>query len=139
MKRRRWHRAVFTAAGIYNICWGLLSMADPQWMFRFAGMPLSNYPEIFACLGMVLALYGIAYLEVARAPERGWPIAAIGFVGKVLGPLGMIRLLWTGQWPLASVILCIPNDLIWWIPFGLYLVDAWPVFKRQLRASSIRK
>lgn len=69
---RRWlHRWVFVAAGLYNICWGLYSSLDPQWLFRFAGMPLANYPQLFACLGMVVGLYGVLYLEVARAPERG--------------------------------------------------------------------
>jgi hypothetical protein len=43
---------------------------DPQWLFRFARMPLQNHPEIFACLGMAIGLYGILYLEVARHPER---------------------------------------------------------------------
>ena len=44
-------------------------MLDPQWLFRFAGLPLQNYPQIFACLGMVVGLYGILYLEVARLPR----------------------------------------------------------------------
>ena len=65
-------------AGIYNLSWGLFSALDPQWLFRFAGMPEQNYPEIFACLGMVVGIYGILYLEVARArarlvDRRGWP------------------------------------------------------------------
>jgi hypothetical protein len=29
--------------------------------------------------------------------------------------------------------LCLTNDLIWWIPFALYLRDAWPSFRRELR------
>lgn len=37
-------------AGIYNLGWGAFSALDPQWLFRFASMPLQNYPEIFACL-----------------------------------------------------------------------------------------
>ena len=61
--RRNFYRAVFMLAGIYNIGWGLYSVADPQWLFRFVGMPPSNYPQIFACLGMVVGLYGIIYLE----------------------------------------------------------------------------
>ncbi|HLJ93526.1 MAG TPA: hypothetical protein VKU02_10090 [Gemmataceae bacterium] len=52
----------------------------PQWLLRFAGMPLQNYPEIFACLGMVVGLYGVLYLEVARVPERGWLLAAVGLL-----------------------------------------------------------
>jgi len=39
MKRLHFHRAVFVAAGIYNIGWGIFSALDPQWLFRFSGMP----------------------------------------------------------------------------------------------------
>lgn len=123
--RRQWHRGVFLAAGLYNLGWGVVAAVDPQWLFRFAGMPPANYPEIFACLGMVVGLYGILYLQVARDPERGWLLAAVGFLGKVLGPIGWLRLVWSEQWPLATLVLCLTNDLIWWIPFGLYLYDAW--------------
>lgn len=134
MPRLRFHRLTFTLAGIYNLGWGLYSAVDPQWLFRFAGMPLLNHPEIFACLGMVIGLYGVLYLEVARRPERGWLIAAVGLTGKVLGPIGLAGLLLDGSWPPASLVLCLTNDFIWWIPFGIYLVDAWPVFRADLTA-----
>lgn len=99
MKRRHFHRVVFLVAGLYNLAWGLYSVVDPQWLFRFARMPLQNYPQIFACLGMVVGLYGILYIEVARVPERGWLIAAVGLAGKILGPIGLGWLIWTGAWP----------------------------------------
>ncbi|MGH9931639.1 MAG: hypothetical protein ACREA9_20740 [Pyrinomonadaceae bacterium] len=86
--RRRFHRFVFLAAGIYNIAWGLYSVWDPQWLFRYSGLPLQNHPQIFACLAMVVGLYGIIYFEVAPVPERGWLLAAVGLTGKVLGPSG---------------------------------------------------
>lgn len=121
------------AAGFYNIAWGTFSMLDPQWLFRFAGMPLANHPQIFACLGMVIGLYGLLYLEVARVPERGWLLAAVGLTGKILGPIGLASLLWQGIWPPATLILCLTNDFIWWIPFALYLCDAWPQFRTSLR------
>jgi hypothetical protein len=72
IRRRRFHRFVFCAAGLYNIAWGLYAVYDPQWFFRFTGLAPINHPQIFACLGMVVGLYGIIYLEVARVPERGW-------------------------------------------------------------------
>jgi len=124
VKRRRFHQIVFALAGAYNLAWGAYSMADPQWLFRYAGMPLSNYPEIFACLGMVVGVYGFLYWQVARDPERGIPIAAVGLLGKVLGPIGLAQLIYSGAWPMRSVILCVTNDFIWWIPFALYLMDA---------------
>ena len=92
-------------------------------------MPGANYPESFACFGMDVGLYGILYLGVARVPDRGWLIAAVGLLGKVLGPLCWLHMVWTGRWPTTTLVLCATNDLIWWLPFGLYLLDAWP--KRQ--------
>jgi len=133
--RRRLHRRVFIAAGIYNIAWGLFAAVDPQWLFRFAGMPLLNHPQIYACLGMVVGLYGLIYLEVARVPERGWLLAAVGLVGKILGPIGMAVLVLQGTWPPRAVILCLTNDLIWWIPFALYLRDSWKPFRESLAES----
>jgi hypothetical protein len=122
--RRRFHRAVFVTAGLYNMAWGLWSIADPQWLFRFTGMAPINQPAVFACLGMVVGLYGILYLEVARVPERGWLLAAVGLLGKVLGPIGMVWLIRTGEWPPSASVLCLTNDVIWWIPFAMYLRDA---------------
>jgi hypothetical protein len=127
MKRRRFHQIVFAAAGVYNLGWGAYSALDPQWLFRFAGMPPMNYPEIFACLGMVVGVYGFLYWKVAREPERGFDIAAVGLLGKVLGPIGLAQLIWSGAWPAKSVVLCLTNDFIWWIPFAVYLRDAYAV------------
>ena len=132
VRRRRLHRLVFALAGFYNIAWGLWTVTDPQWFFRFTGMPPANYPAIFACLGMVVGLYGILYFEIARVPERGWLIAAVGLTGKVLGPIGMFWLIWSGTWPASALILCVTNDLIWWLPFTVYLHDAWPGARAQL-------
>ena len=78
MKRRRFHQIVFALAGAYNLGWGACSALDPQWLFRYAGMPPLNHPAIFACLGMVVGVYGLLYWQVARAPERGFEIAAVG-------------------------------------------------------------
>ncbi|MFD4556342.1 hypothetical protein ACFWP5_18850 [Streptomyces sp. NPDC058469] len=133
MKSVRLHRTTFVAAGIHNIAWGCYAVYNPQWFFHLTGMAASNTPQIFATLGMVLGLYGILYLEVARVPARGWLIAAVGMTGKVLGPVGLLWLIVTGKWPVDSVVLVSTNDLIWWIPIGLYLKDAWPWFLRDLQ------
>ncbi len=129
MRRSRFYRVAFAAAGLYNVVWGLWSVLDPQWFFRFAGIPPSNDPAVFACLGMVLALYGLLYLEVARVPEHGWAIAAVGLTGKILGPVGMLIVVWSGAWPVKALLACVPNDFVWWIPFGLYLRDGWSAFR----------
>ena len=135
MKRRAWHRAAFLAAGIYNIAWGLYAALDPDGFFRFAGLEPLNHPQVFACLGMVIGLYGVLYLEVARRPEHGFLIAAVGLAGKLLGPIGLAPLLLSERWPLRAALLCVTNDLIWWVPFALYLFDAAPLFRANLSRS----
>jgi hypothetical protein len=132
LPRKKFHRCVFLCAGLYNLLWGIYSAIEPQWLFQYSGMPLQNHPEIFACLGMVVGIYGILYLEVARIPENGWLIAAVGLLGKILGPFGLAYLIYTKTWPVKSVILCITNDFLWWIPFSLYLYDSWPLWRKDL-------
>ena len=94
--RRRFHRGVFVAAGLYNIAWGAWFGPRSPVALPFAGLPPANHPAIFACLAMVVGLYGILYLEVARVPEQGWLIAAVGLAGKILGPIGLSFLIVRG-------------------------------------------
>ncbi len=135
MNRRRFHQVVFALAGAYNLAWGVYAAVDPQWLFRYAGMPPLNHPAIFACLGMVVGVYGLLYWQVARVPERGFEIAAVGLLGKVLGPIGLVQLIAAGTWPMKSVVLCVTNDFIWWVPFALYLLDCRNAARRGTSAS----
>ncbi len=139
MKRLKLHRATFILAGIYNILWGLWVSVDPDWLFRFAGMELPNYPEIFVCVGMVVGLYGIVYLEIARRPERGFILALVGFLGKIFGPIGMVYYMFIGKWTFAAIIMNVTNDFIWLIPFAIYLYDAFPFFKTDLKTDLTKK
>jgi hypothetical protein len=43
----------------------------------------------------------------------------------------------TGAWPWATGVMCLTNDLIWWVPFGLYLYDAWPEFRKTWKGETI--
>jgi len=45
---------------------------------------------------MFIGPKGVLHLEVARVPQQGWLIAAVGLAGQLLGPLGLARLIWSG-------------------------------------------
>ena len=132
IKHRRFYRITFCLAGVYNILWGIYAAWDPQWLFRFAHLPEQNHPQIFVCLGMVVGLYGIIYFEIARVPERGWLLAAVGLLGKGVGPIGLAVLILSGQWPVSTIALCLTNDLVCCIPFALYVKDAWRFFYQDV-------
>lgn len=117
----RLFRIAFVAAGIYNLAFGLWAAIWPLSFFELFAIPAPRYPGIWACLGMVVGLYGLLYLYAAWKLDAAWPIIAVGLLGKVLGPIGMAMAI-DDEWPRRVAMLCVFNDLIWWPPFGLFLV-----------------
>jgi len=117
----RLFRIAFTLAGFYNLAFGFWACLWPLHFFAMFDLAPPRYPGIWACLGMVVGVYGFLYLHAARHLETAWSIIAVGFLGKVLGPIGMV-MSFGDDWPRRIGMLCIYNDLIWWLPFGLFLV-----------------
>lgn len=117
-------RHVLLAAGLYNIVWGASVILAPAAFFKFAGMPLPVYPQIWQCVGMIVGVYGVGYLIAASDPLRHWPITLVGLLGKILGPIGFISALLSGELPLTFGLTIITNDLIWWVPFAAILYQA---------------
>lgn len=118
MGSTRWMTRVLWAAAAYNLLWGGFVILFPMAPFRWAEMPLPNYPEIWQCLGMVVGVYGVGYAIAATNPIRHWPIVLVGLLGKILGPIGFVRAAWIGSLPWRAGWNCVTNDLIWWIPFA---------------------
>ncbi len=127
----RWMRSVLLAAGVYNMLWGAFAVLFPGAIFSWLDMPQPNYPQFWQCIGMIVGVYGLGYAIAAFDPVRHWPIVLVGFLGKVLGPLGMVQALWTGQLPWGFALNCVTNDLIWWVPFALILKHAWVTHQRD--------
>jgi small multidrug resistance pump len=121
--RLRRYTPWFYAAAIYNLIWGSLNVLFPEAFFRLIGMPAPNYPALWQCIGMFVLVYAPAYWWVARQPTRFPQLALIGLLGKLLGPIGFVGSVATGQLPLAFGLVNLTNDLIWWPAFFLYLAD----------------
>ena len=132
----RWMRSVLLAAGVYNVLWGAFAVLFPGAIFNWLSMPQPNYPQFWQCIGMIVGVYGLGYAIAAFDPVRHWPIVLVGFLGKVLGPIGMVQALWTGQLPWGFALNCVTNDLIWWVPFALILKHAWVMNQRDGDAAS---
>ncbi len=114
-------RTVLIAAGLYNLAFGIWTVAWPSLWFEWSGMPLPEYPEVWQSVGMIVGVFGIGYLIASSNPIRHWPIIFVGFLGKLFGPIGFIKAVTTGALPLSCTWITVTNDLIWWIPFGLIL------------------
>lgn len=127
MEKSRWMSAVLVAAGFYNLVWGGLVVLFPGLLFDVMNLEPVNYPAIWQALGMVVGVYGLGYLIASRDPLRHWPIVLVGFLGKLLGPVGFAYAWWSGQLPLEFGWVNVFNDLIWLFPFAgiLYQSFRW--------------
>lgn len=119
----RVYRFIFALAAAYNIAFGLWTVVAPNSFFRLFHLQLPRYPAIWSCLGMVVGLYGIGYAYAARRLDRAFPFIAIGLAGKVLGPIGWVLAVRNGGWSGRTFPLIVFNDLIWWLPFGFFLLE----------------
>ena len=117
------YRLIFAAAAVYNIAFGLWAALTPLSFFSFFDLAPPVYPSIWACLGMVIGLYGLGYAYAAARLDRAAPFIAIGLLGKLLGPAGWVIAVSRGEWPIRTLTLILFNDVIWWLPFTLFLLE----------------
>lgn len=118
----RFYRGVFAAAAVYNLLWGTLVVLFPLQPFRWAGMAEPNYPELWQCIGMMVAVYAVGYAYLAADPVRYAPLALVGLLGKVFGPVGWLWAWHHGRVPAASGLTILANDVIWWPLFVPFVV-----------------
>lgn len=115
-------RIIFAVAAAYNIAFGCWAGFLPTGFFDSFDLVRPIYPGIWQCLGMVVGVYGLGYAYVAWKPERGDVLALLGLIGKILGPIGWLTAVKSGDLPARTFPLILCNDLIWWYPITLYLL-----------------
>lgn len=114
--------AIFMAAAIYNFVWGAVAVLAPDAIFRLLNIPAPTDTALWQCIGMMVGVYALGYWLAARDPRRYGAFILIGLLGKVFGPLGFLMAAIQGDLPWRFGWVCLTNDLIWWIPFGLFLI-----------------
>ena len=124
MKSKAWMKIVMRLAAVYNLLWGAWVVLFPFAFFRLTGMADPIHPMIWQGMGMVIGVYGLGYWWSSANPVKHWPIVAVGFLGKIFGPIGFVFNYLKGDVPASFAYTLITNDLIWWIPFFLILNEA---------------
>ena len=129
-------RLTLKAAAVYNILWGAWVVLFPLQFFQLTGMEPLNHPMVWQGMGMVIGVYGLGYWWASYDPVRHWPIVAVGFAGKIFGPIGFLINYSQGNVPLSFLSTLITNDFIWWVPFFIILREAhrhgWPLSSNQI-------
>jgi hypothetical protein len=128
----RRYQILLAGAAVYNLAFGLWATLFPLAFFRWFDLEPPRYPSIWACLGMVIGLYGIGYGYAARWPDRGDVIVLIGLAGKIFGPIGWLIAVARHEFPARTFGLVLGNDLVWWFPFLFYLLRRVPQRRRVI-------
>lgn len=108
-------------AAVYNLIWGAWVILFPNHFFNLVGMEPLNHPMVWQGMGMVIGVYGLGYWWASYDAVRHWPIVAVGFLGKIFGPIGFVFNYVQGIVPFEFIYTLFTNDFIWWIPFFLIL------------------
>ena len=136
MDKVKFMRNTLKAAAIYNILWGVWVVLFPDHFFQLTGMEPLNHPMVWQGMGMVIGVYGLGYWWASYDPVRHWPIVAVGFLGKIFGPIGFFMNYLQGNVPLSFLSTLITNDFIWWVPFIVILKEAknagWPLSPKTI-------
>jgi hypothetical protein len=112
-------------AALYNIVWGLLVVFFPVKMFHLLSMQTPLYVELWQCIGMMAAVYGLGYFIASSEPETHWPIVLLGFITKIFVALGFLKAYLAGTIPVGGFCFIVFSDLIWIIPFYYTLIYAY--------------
>jgi hypothetical protein len=126
------YRLLFALAALYNGAFGVWAGLFPFSFFQLFQLEPPHYPSIWACLGLSIGLYGLAYAHLARRPERGDVLVAIGLLGNVLAPLIWLGGVARDELPPSTFPLILVSCLIWWFPFLAYLLRHSPARRRVI-------
>ncbi|MDQ2944088.1 MAG: hypothetical protein M3R21_10535, partial [Candidatus Dormibacteraeota bacterium] len=123
-RRARHYRFFFAlaaAAGLFFALWALLFPATLLDAFQ-VGRP-SNSTLLLWIFGTVDGLLALGYWYAALNLQKARPFIAIGLAFKVLIPLAWVVAVTSGQLTGRTLTLVIFDDLVWWIPLTLFMLE----------------
>jgi hypothetical protein len=126
-------RLLFALAALSHLAFGAWVALFPRSLFALLELsPEPNYPTAWAWAGVLVGAYALGYAYVARRPDDGDVIVAVGLLTKVLVPLGWLESVARGELPSRTFPLVLCNDLVWWFPFLAYLLRRAPARRLYL-------
>lgn len=122
----RWIKLVFISSGVYDAVLGVAFLFFGSEIFRLAGVRPPNHLGYIHFPALLLILFGVMFLQIARDPigHREWIPYGMGFKASYFGLVfwyelfGGIPLLWV-PWAWAD------------LAFFLFFFVAWRSLRKQ--------
>ncbi len=104
--KREWIRPFFVVAAAYDFILGVLFMLAHGAVYERFGVTPPNHPGYIQFAAAVVAIFGIGFWYVARAPERNRDIIKLGVLLKLSYSSIVLGWWFRGQMP------------VMWVPFA---------------------
>lgn len=116
-----WMRPLLCLAGVFNISAGVCMVVFYHEGYKLLGIPRPELVLPVQIMGILVALFGVGYLLVAKNPVENRNILALGFWSKALSSALAISYVANGQMPLSFLPVVIFADIVYLPPFYLIL------------------
>ncbi|MEA1952632.1 MAG: hypothetical protein U9N87_14725 [Planctomycetota bacterium] len=116
-----WMRPLLIFAGIFNVLAGSCMIVFYHEGYKLLGIPRPEVVLPVQVMGILVALFGVGYLLVAKNPLENRHILALGFWSKALSSALAIAYVFNGELPLVLLPIVIFSDVIYLPPFYMIL------------------
>ncbi|MBN2296661.1 MAG: hypothetical protein JXM70_29805 [Pirellulales bacterium] len=116
-----WMRPLLGFAGIFNITAGMCMIVFYHEGYKLLGIPRPEIVLPLQIVGILVALFGVGYLLVAKNPVENRHILTLGFWSKALSSVVAISYVVDGRMPFIFLPVVIFSDVIYLPPFYLII------------------
>lgn len=116
-----WMKGLLRFAAGFNICAGLHMLVLYHETYKVIGMPKPEIQFPIQLVGLLVALFGVAYYLVARHPLRNRQMLALGWWSKFLGSCLGMGYIFLGKLPPRFFLVFFFADIIYLWPFYLII------------------
>jgi small multidrug resistance pump len=118
---RTWMSYLLVFAGCYNLLVGLTLVVFYHEAFKTLGLPKPQLMLFVQLVGILVGLFGVGYLIVARNPLKNRNVLLLGFLSKAIGTVFGLGYVVLGKVPIAFFVLLLFSDIIYLPPFAVIL------------------
>jgi hypothetical protein len=116
-----WMFYLLAFAGCYNLLAGLCLVVFYHEVFKTFVLPKPELLLFVQLSGVLIGLFGVGYLLVARNPVENRSVLLLGFFSKALGSVLAIRFFALGRVPWTFLVLLFFSDIIY-LPFFVIIL-----------------
>jgi small multidrug resistance pump len=121
MPLKAWMFYLLVFAGCYNLLVALTLVVFYHEALKTLKLPKPELMLFVQLVGVLVGLFGVGYLIVARRPVENRNVLLLGFLSKALGTILGLYYAVRGQVPLSFVALLFFSDIIYLPPFAIIL------------------